>query len=643
MTKRSVRARFALCVLAAALAWFGTRHGSWLAPGSAWLEDVAFANFSVRPPQNRDVVVVAITEDTLSRLPFRSPLDRGFLAGLIDELSRRQVRAVGLDIIFDQPTKPEDDEALLAAIARFPGPVVVAAGNAADGLTPRQLEFQHSYLEGRKVGFATMFSTAGVVRNIYPTFPGGSVSMPSFAAALAEAVGVDPPRAAVRLHFRLDAAGSPPPPFIRSFPAHHLSSLPEGWLADSIVLVGADLPNEDRFRTPLSVLGGEHATMAGVEIHAQALAQLLDGTRYPAAPGWLEGALLLTAVSLGFALPFTGLGLLAKTILSIGAVLGYWAAGLVHFMHGGVLLPPLGPPLGLLLSVGFGSAYARYEDRAEKRFIRQAFQRYVSPAVIEHILSDPRKLGLGGEKRRMSFVFSDLAGFTTLAERHDPEVVVALLQGYFDGMLRIAFAHGGTVDRLVGDSVAILFGAPAEQPDHAARAVRCAVDIDRYCEAFRLTQAACGVEMGITRIGVHSGTAIVGNVGSTDRLHYTAHGDCVNVAARLESANKQLGTRLCISAETAQQCSDVSFRPVGDLVVKGKTEGLECVAPWDGLPAEHRDDYLAAYAALQRGDSASLELFAALHRCVPDDPLVAYHYRRLACGATGARIVLEEK
>ncbi|HEU4620066.1 MAG TPA: adenylate/guanylate cyclase domain-containing protein, partial [Gammaproteobacteria bacterium] len=271
------------------------------------------------------------------------------------------------------------------------------------------------------------------------------------------------------------------------------------------------------------------------------------------------------------------------------------------------------------------------------------FQRYVSPAVIEHILADPGKLGLGGEKRRMSFVFSDLAGFTTLTERHEPEVVVALLQAYFDGMLQIALGHGGTVDRLVGDSIAVFFGAPAEQPDHAARAVRCALEIDRYCEAFRAAQTVRGIEMGVTRIGVHSGTAIVGNVGSAERLHYTAHGDCVNAAARLESANKQLGTRVCISAEAARHCTDGSFRPVADLVLKGKSESLECVAPWDGLCDDAREDYLAAYAALQRGDAASLALFAALHRRVPDDGLVAYHYRRLAGGAQGARIVLEEK
>ncbi|HEU4618089.1 MAG TPA: CHASE2 domain-containing protein, partial [Gammaproteobacteria bacterium] len=347
-------------MLAAALAWFGTRHGPWLAPGSAWLEDVAFANFSVRPPQNRDIVVLAVTEDTLSALPFRSPLDRGFLAGLVDELARRHVRAVGLDVIFDQPTKREDDEALLAAVARFPGPVVIAAGGAADGLTGRQLEFQNRYLEGQKVGFATMFSSAGVVRHVYPAFPGGAVSMPSFAAALAEALGADPPPKAERLYFRPYAAGSPPPPFIRTFPAHRLASLPERWLADSIVLIGADLPNQDRFRTPLSVLGGEHTTLAGVEIHAQALAQLLDGARYPAAPRWLEGALLLAAGSLGFALPFASLGLVPKTILSIGAVLGYWAASVAYFAHGGSLLPPLAPPLALALSVSFGSAYARY-------------------------------------------------------------------------------------------------------------------------------------------------------------------------------------------------------------------------------------------------------------------------------------------
>ncbi len=409
------------------------------------------------------------------------------------------------------------------------------------------------------------------------------------------------------------------------------------------MLLGADLPNQDRFRTPLSVLGGAASTMAGVEIHAQSLAQLLDGERYPAAATWIEVLILLAAAAIGCALPFTALSLPLKTVLGAVCVIGYTVLGFMWFAQGGVQLPLLGPAAAFFLAASFGSAYARHEDRTEKRFVREAFQRYVSPAVIEHVLSDPRKLVLGGEKREMSFLFSDLASFTSLTEEQTPETIVSLLQEYFEGMLKIALDHGGTVDRLIGDSIAVFFNAPAEQPDHAQRAVRCALAVDRFCEAFRAERRERGLPLGVTRIGVHTGTAIVGNVGSAVRFHYTAHGDAVNTAARLESVNKHLGTRVCISSDAARHCPEERLRMVGELVLKGKTRALRCVTPLDEGLESMVDDYLEAYVALEQEDPAAIELFAALHQKFPNDELIAFHLRRLARGERGSRIVLEEK
>ena len=170
--------------------------------------------------------------------------------------------------------------------------------------------------------------------------------------------------------------------------------------------------------------------------------------------------------------------------------------------------------------------------------------RYFSPNLAERLASDPAAIDLGGQRREITSLFTDMAGFTTLVEMLEPEVIAPLLNDYLGEMTDAVFAHGGTVVKIVGDALHVLFGAPAEQPDHAARAVKCALALDEYAESFRERWHKKGIALGVTRIGVHAGSAIVGNFGGGRFFDYTAYGDTVNVAARLEAANKQLGTRI---------------------------------------------------------------------------------------------------
>ena len=636
---RWLPACLALCAVAALLAWLGTHHVAPIRQGALLLDDFRLANFAPPRAQRDDVIVLTIGEETLAQFPFRSPINRGLIADLVTTLSERKLRALGIDLIFDQPTTEADDAALLAALDSFRAPVVVAVGDAANGLTPRQLAFQEQFLAGREVGLAGMLMTNGTVRHVYPGEETAAGYKPSFAAALARTAGVEPPSDATLLYYRTTRDGTPA---IRTFPAQHVAALPAAWFDDAIVLIGADLPNQDTFRTPLSALQGG-AVMAGIFVHAQALAQLLDGVKYPVLGGTAEALLVTLAALVGVTLPFAPLRLHWKVVVALGVLGAYWTFAFVYFAGGGALLPLLSPTFASLLALAFGSAYARRLDQVEKRLVRDAFGRYVSPPIIEQILADPRKLALGGEKREMSFVFSDLEGFTTLAESLPPERALGLLQSYLDGMLRIAFEHGGTVDRIVGDGIAVFFGAPLNQPDHARRAVACALAWDRYCERFRETHHGDGIALGITRIGVHTGTAIVGNVGTDDRLHYTAHGDCVNTAARLEGANRYLGTRVCMSREVARHSPEIAFVPIGRLVLKGRTQELECVTAADQLPPEVRGDYLAAYELLELDGPESRERFAVLAQRSAQRGLVALHWQRLERGEFGSRIVLAGK
>ena len=212
-------------------------------------------------------------------------------------------------------------------------------------------------------------------------------------------------------------------------------------------------------------------------------------------------------------------------------------------------------------------------------------------------------------------------------------------------MVGIAFRHDGTLDRIVGDAVAVMFSAPVLQPDHAARAVACALEMDEFAQGFAAEKRASGIPLGATRIGVHSGPVIVGNVGGRNVLDYRPLGDAINTAARLESLNKHLGTRVCVSGETARLCPGFTGRPVGTLVLKGKTEGVEVLEPLtrDEAAMPCVAAYLAAFRLLEAHDAGAHEAFLALSREAPDDPLVAFHLARLERGETGTLVVMGEK
>jgi adenylate cyclase len=265
---------------------------------------------------------------------------------------------------------------------------------------------------------------------------------------------------------------------------------------------------------------------------------------------------------------------------------------------------------------------------------------------VSYLVDNPDQLELGGHRRECSFVFTDLADFTRLMETLDPADSVTLLNEYLDNMIRIAFQHDGTLDRIVGDSVAIMFSAPLEQPDHRARALRCALDMDRFSSRHAAAANARGIPFGITRIGVHTGEVTVGNIGGATIFDYRALGDPVNTAARLETVNKQLGTRVCVSEATLAGCPDAVTRPVGRLVLKGKTQPLgvrEPLTSETGEPVAPDADYQRAYDLLVHGDPGALAAFRALAAARPADGLVLFHLTRLQAGQSGDLIVFTEK
>ena len=272
-----------------------------------------------------------------------------------------------------------------------------------------------------------------------------------------------------------------------------------------------------------------------------------------------------------------------------------------------------------------------------------SLSRYFSPNLAQRLASDTDSIDLGGQRREIATLFTDVESFTALVETLEPSVLGPLLNEYLTGMTDIVFAHDGTVAKIVGDALHVLFGAPGEQPDHAARAIACALALDEYAQSIRDQCHKGGIALGVTRIGAHAGPAIVGNFGGGRFFDYTAYGDTINVAARLEAANKQLGTRICISAILASKVECFQGRPVGDLILRGKSDALRAFEP---IRAERFEDpattsYLDAFGKLEATTPGATAAFAAHVGKHSDDQLASFHLKRLLNGATGTRIAME--
>jgi len=265
----------------------------------------------------------------------------------------------------------------------------------------------------------------------------------------------------------------------------------------------------------------------------------------------------------------------------------------------------------------------------KKREIRRAFNQYLHPTVIEELVKNPERLRLGGEKREISIFFSDLQGFTTIAEKLDPEALTALLNDYLTAMTDIILDAGGTIDKYEGDAIIAFWNAPLTQPDHALRAVRAALACqERLAELRPAFRARVGHDLHM-RIGINTGTAVVGNLGSARRFDYTMLGDAVNLAARLEGVNKEFATYTLISAATRAALADsIALREISRVAVVGRREAVQIFEPL--LAGSHDEAGLELFArglsCYYAGDfSAAAGNFA---QCAAGDPTAALYAER---------------
>jgi len=280
----------------------------------------------------------------------------------------------------------------------------------------------------------------------------------------------------------------------------------------------------------------------------------------------------------------------------------------------------------------------RRQTEAERA--HASLSRYFSPELAKRLAAGDGCDDMQVRWRDIAVIFTDITGFTSLVETADPDLLAELLNEYVGGLTDVVFAHEGTVAKVIGDAIQVMFNAPGGQSDYSTRAIACAQAIDQWAEAFRQRWRLKGVGFGVTRIGVHAGPALVGNFGGDRFFDYTAYGDTINTAARLEAANKALGTRICVSHAVASGATGFKGRPIGDLALRGRSEPLRAYEPLSAaeFDAPTTTQYTTAFTKLESDDSAAMPAFAALVGMRADDPLASYHLRRLLNGAKGVRI-----
>ena len=348
--------------------------------------------------------------------------------------------------------------------------------------------------------------------------------------------------------------------------------IPTSAFAGKLVFVGTTAAGLfDRYSTPFA--GGA----AGVELHATLADNILSGRFMRRAAGGVDlawSALLGVAAGLSSALLPVVLAL-----LSTAAVVAAFAWWITRQVHEGAWIAGVMPVLASGLALFGGVAWRYFVEDREKRRIRHLFGRYVSGDVINELMENPSLARLGGQRREMTVLFSDIRGFTTASEASTPEAVVGQLNEYFGAMVEVLFRHGGTLDKFVGDMVMGLFGAPLPDPRHADHAVLTALDMIERLEAMNVTWQAEGRPVLNIGIGINSGEMIAGNIGAESAMSYTVIGDAVNLGSRLESLNKDYGTRILISDATrARLTIPVETRFIGDVRVKGKTQAVAVYA-----------------------------------------------------------------
>ncbi len=523
-----------------------------------------------------DIIVVAIDEPSFDEINQQWPWPRGLHATLLDKLFEAEVRAVGFDLLFAEPSNPEQDELLKQAIFRRSNVVLVNEINVIEdkeyGFLQEKIVNPSSLYhveQSPHLGFANLsLDGDGFVRSLSFEQSGEK----AFSLRLAEITkGPKGLEAIGNSKAYINFVG--PTRSIKTISYYQALDpekyLPESLLKGKIVLVGfathsevgGDKATTDHYPVPYTRWSGGY--MPGVEIHANILANLLEGTflrKIPPAKQLVFGGLL--GLFLGTILlsmrPLFSLFLGAGVVFA-GVFISYY-----YFSHNFLYVSPIYLLFPALCSVFISPFIHYWYARKQRAYLRGAFSTYVSPQLVERIVDSPEALTLGGREHQATVMFLDLAGFTSLSETLSPQELIAFVNRYLGKFAEIILEHDGMIDKYIGDCIMAVWGAPIEQDDHAIKSAKAVRDIIISMEE----DTDCSV-----RIGIASGTVIAGNVGGGQQFNYTVLGNSVNLAARLESVNKFYGTKVILSEDTAKHIGgNTLLREIDTIRVQGQEQ-----------------------------------------------------------------------
>jgi len=570
------------------------------------------------------------------------------LANLLVTLQDKGAKAIYLDILFDQATEPDKDDLLKETLRTLKVPLIVGYTTSEEILNADQKAYIDDYVPANKRAIVNLATDPldDTVRWINI----GDAHNPTVPFAVAQLTGkpwiIDPREGNLPIQWRRPQ--NPDDKAFASYPAHALSVLPPEWIKDKIVMVGEVVTLTDKHRTPFALLADdEMGQMAGVEVFSQELSQVLDQRKVPTLSD--EESLLLTVLFglLGLLLGYFRKSVFLTLFLAASALTGYWLGAISGFEYGIPMLPLLSPSIAFVITVFLIEFILGKEDRERRKFVQSAFSRYLAPSIVKELIEDPSALAIQSKKRELSFIFTDIEGFTTLSEKLPVTELSDVLNLYLEGMCTVIQKHNGIVDKFIGDSVMCFFNAPMDQLDHADKAIECALELDKFSQEFRKSLIPRNIGLGVTRIGVHSGEAVVGNFGSRNRMDFTALGDTVNAASRTEGVNKYFGTRIIVTQSTiAYTTRDKHhFRIIGHVVLKGKKQPVDLFEPVteEFANSEQFALYQSAFNLLDQASDEALEAFEALRVKYQYDSLVSFHINRLKNGFKDALIVMEEK